>query len=296
MCGSCAEAASVDYHYTSGQATVTASVGASIIGSATLTLNGVSADFDATTGDLTNFNFTTSPNQWIVLNTPFGGFDQVWINSARSCRAPAGTLATTPLGPGHWDVSVLPVVVNAVYTAKNSVTLARVGPIPLSYTNSTPLNATIDVVTGTFTLQGITLGVVSVPGEANPLVVGANIKFSGVLEPASASMLVLAGLGLALTRMRSKSQDETATHGSPGRLAVRHFIGSGAEPRHPHGHGRARAERPERQLRLPCGLRRLSSQHRTSCSPAPRRPPSGRSRSPTWEPARGRTPGATSRP
>ncbi|HTO53051.1 MAG TPA: PEP-CTERM sorting domain-containing protein [Myxococcota bacterium] len=174
-----------------------------IIGSATLTLNGVSADFDAATGDLTGFNFTTTPNQWIVLNTPFGGFDQVWINSASVVPGPGfGTLASTPLGPGHWDVSVLPVVVNAVYTAKNSVTSASVGPIPLSYTNSTPLNATIDVVSGTFVLQGITLGMVSVQGEANPLVVGATITFSGVPEPGSASLLLLGGLGFALARMR----------------------------------------------------------------------------------------------
>jgi hypothetical protein len=201
--GGRASAAPIDYHYTSGQATVTATVGTQVIGSATLTLNGVSADFDATTGDLTNFQFTTTPNQWIVLNTPFGGFDQVWINSASVVPGPGyANLSTTLLSPGHWDVSVLPVVVNAVYTAKNSVTLASVGPIPLSYTNATPLNASIDVIAGTFTLQGLTLGVVSVPGESNPLVVGANITFTGAPEPGSASLLLLAGLGLALARMR----------------------------------------------------------------------------------------------
>jgi hypothetical protein len=200
------EAAPVVYQYTSGAATVTASAGATTLGTATLTLNGVQATFDSVTGDLTDFQFTTVANQWVVLNTPFGGFDQVWVNSASVVPGPGySTLATTPVGVGHWNTSVAPVVVNAVYTAKNSVTLATTGAIPISYTNATPLNATIDVISGSFTLQGITLGIIPVPGESNPLIVGATITFSGaqqVPEPAAVGLVALAGLGLALARMR----------------------------------------------------------------------------------------------
>jgi hypothetical protein len=196
-----AQGASITYHYSSGSATITATSGTQTIGVGTLSLNGQFAAFDSTSGDLTNFSFTTTPNQWIVLNTVFGGFNQVWVNSATMHPgAGYGTLATTQISPGHWNTSVMPVVVDAVYTAKNTITNTSIGPLPLSYTNATPLNATIDVIDGTFTLQGITLGIISVPGEANPLIVKADVTF--VPEPAAAGLLALAGLALGLLRKR----------------------------------------------------------------------------------------------
>lgn len=179
-----AAAAPVLYQYTSGSATITVTAGGSTLAIQTLTLNGIFAKFDESTIQLTDFNFQTTPNQWLVLNTFYGGFDQVWINSANVLPG-AGYVATpgsTLPGVGHYQVSVAPVVVNGVYTAKNSITSATLGPAPVSYTNATPLNANIDIVAGTFTLQGVTLGVVPVPGEVNPVVVTANLTFEGATQ------------------------------------------------------------------------------------------------------------------
>ena len=175
-------AAPVLYSYSSGQATITATAGATTLAIKTLNLNGIFAEFDESTITLTNFNFQTAPNQWLVLSTFYGGFDQVWINSANvvpgAGYGPAVPGSTLP-GLGHYQVSVMPVVVNGVYTAKNSVTSATLGPVPISYTNVTPLNANIDITAGTFTLQGVTLGIVPVPGEAQPVIVTANLTFQG---------------------------------------------------------------------------------------------------------------------
>jgi hypothetical protein len=201
-----AQAAPVLYQYSSGQATVTASSASGTLGVATFSLNGIFAEFDSVTGDLTNFQFTTTPNQWIVLNAIYGGFDQVWVNSASVVPGPGyATLASTQISPGHWNISVLPVVVNATYTGKNSITNTTSPTIPLSYTNATPLNATIDVFAGSFTLQGITLGIIPVPGT-DPVTVGAVLTFQGatpVPEPAALGLLALGGLALVFARSRA---------------------------------------------------------------------------------------------
>jgi hypothetical protein len=208
-----ASAAPILYQYTSGQATITATAGSSTLAIKTLDLNGIFAEFDESTITLTNFNFQTAPNQWLVLSTFYGGFDQVWINSANVVPgAGYGPFApgTTLPGVGHYQVSVMPVVVNGVYTAKNSITSATLGPAPISYTNVTPLNANIDISAGTFTLQGVTLGIVPVPGEALPVVVTANLTFHGahqvpVPEAQSFALAALALGMLALARRASRT-------------------------------------------------------------------------------------------
>jgi hypothetical protein len=211
-----ASAAPVLYQYTSGQATITVTAGISTLAVRTLNLNGIFAEFDESTLSLTGFNFQTAPDQWLVLNTVYGGFDQVWINSANVVPGPGyATLSSAVLpGVGHYQVSVMPVVVNGVYTARNSITNATLGPAPISYTNATPLNANIDITAGTFTLQGVTLGIVPVPGETLPVIVTANLTFQGaqqvpVPEAQSLALAALALGMLALARRASRSLENS---------------------------------------------------------------------------------------
>jgi hypothetical protein len=207
-----ASAAPILYQYTSGQATITVTAGASTLAIKTLNLNGIFAEFDEGAIALTGFNFQTAPDQWLVLSTVYGGFDQVWINSANVVPgAGYATVSSAVLpGVGHYQVSVAPVVVNGVYTARNSITSATLGPAPISYTNVTPLNANIDLTAGTFTLQGVTLGIVPVPGESLPVIVTANLTFQGaqqvpVPEAPSFALAALALGLLALARRRSRT-------------------------------------------------------------------------------------------
>jgi hypothetical protein len=207
-----ANAAPITYQYASGQATITVTAGVTALGTATLNLNGVFATFDAALPSLTNFQFTTAPNQWITLVNLFGGFDQIWVNSGSLVPGTGyGTVSGTNLGSGHYLVSVAPVVVNGVYTGRNSQNNTSAGPFPISYTNATPLNATIDVIGGNFTLQGITLGIVPVPGEQFPAVIKADITFRGatpVPEATTGALLALAAVGLLARRHQTVRRAE----------------------------------------------------------------------------------------
>lgn len=207
LLGFAAPAQAAHYQYSSGTATITASGPTGIIGSAPFALSGAFADFDTDTGLLTDFHFTTAPDQWLVLNTPLGGYDQIWVNSASVMPGPGfATTQTTLNSPGHWNIQVNPLAIDATFTAKNSVTLATLGPVTLpTIVSPYDLNATIDANADSFTLQGITIGAFTVSGT--PIVVGAVITFHGatpVPEPAAFGLLALAGLALASARSRAR--------------------------------------------------------------------------------------------
>ena len=200
-----AHAAAVDYQFVSGTASVSATSGTTtLVQDRTLTLSGIFARFDSVAPELTAFQFTTTADQLIHLSQAFGGYDDIILHSAMMQPAAGYTnLFASDNGGGNYSVTVAPVGVNGVYSASNSA-----GPPPppaayqlINYINTSPLVATIDISNPgleTFVLQGITLAEISIPGEANPLVVKADLTFVGMVpvpEPASA---VFVGLGLAV--------------------------------------------------------------------------------------------------
>jgi hypothetical protein len=197
-----AQAAPVYYQFTSGSAEITATTGATTLTPvpAVLTLDGMFAEFDELVPALTDFSFTTAPNQPIFLSAPYGGYDEIVVNSAAMTPGVGYYHASaTDNGGGSYSVTVLPVHVSGIYSAMFSggPPPAPVSNVPIMYDNASPLLATINVITGTFTLEGITLAVIPLPGEPSPLVVKADLTFQGMVPVPEPGVSILIGLGLA---------------------------------------------------------------------------------------------------
>jgi hypothetical protein len=207
-----ASAAPVVYQFLLGQANISVTSGTTtLVENVTLHLDGIFATFDDVAPALTDFQFTTAPGQTITLASAFGGYDDIVVESASMQPGPGYTnLFAAQIGPNTYQVAVAPVVVNGVYSASNSA-----GPppppvtnIPISFMNTSPLVANIDLIEQTFILEGITLAMIWVPGEVNPAVVKADLTFKGmsfVPEPATAGLLALTVVGLVALRARGKA-------------------------------------------------------------------------------------------
>jgi len=106
------------------------------------------------------------------------------------------------IGGTEYDVTMGPIVVDAVYSATDStLTNLPSGPVPISWSNPS-LTATVDAGLVTLEMKGITLGIIpALAGETSPLVVKGDITFIGVIPEPTTGLLVGAGLfGLALRR------------------------------------------------------------------------------------------------
>jgi hypothetical protein len=168
-------------------------------------LSGSFVDFSASAPiGLTDF-LITIPQSAFSLSSPYGGYDDVVIESVT--LTPGVGYATSGLstGPFTFDVDGSPVQVDAVYSAMDS-----------SGTNSPIMNAALPPFTtafdGTVTtdlaviqLNGITIG--QIPGswvpvpESSDLIVKGDITFFGVVpEPATGTLVGLGLLGVALAR------------------------------------------------------------------------------------------------
>jgi hypothetical protein len=208
-----ASAAPVVYQFLMGEANISVTAGTTtLVENATLTLDGIFATFDDVAPALTDFHFTTAPGQSITLATAFGGYDDIVVESA-SMLPGAGyaNLFAAQIGPNTYQVAVAPIVVNGVYSAANSAgpPPPPVSNVPIDFVNTSPLVANIDLVEQTFILEGITLAMIWVPGEADPAVLKADLTFKGmrfVPEPATASLLVLTAVGLAVLRARGRAR------------------------------------------------------------------------------------------
>jgi hypothetical protein len=199
------------YTFTSGTATITATAGATTVMSGTVvSLTGVFVDFDDTgNGTLVDFLITLGPTPLLPLTTPYGGYDQVVIESADISPGIGFTnLFNLDQGGGLYSVLASPLDINGVYSASDSAAITPpVNNVPVPFTDTSAINGTVNIAMGTLELTGITLTSLPAglfPGESDDLVVKADIAFTGMVpEPATGMMLSLGLLWMGSRRPKN---------------------------------------------------------------------------------------------
>ena len=202
--------AATSFFFTSGTATITATAGASTVVAATvINIDGLFVDFDDTgSGQLVDFLITFPQSPLLNLSTPYGGFDQVVIESADiSPGVGFNNISNVNVGGGVYTFLAGPTDINGVYSAYDStLTNAPVLNVPVPFTVTSYINGTVNVILGTLELNGITL--TQLPGglfgEPNNLVVKADIMFTGLVPEPGTGLLV--GMGLTMMAMKRRSR------------------------------------------------------------------------------------------
>lgn len=186
----------VVYTFTSGSVDITGTVGTTTLFSATgIPLTGAFVTFDAANPTLDDFDISGGPSGLITLSSSYGGFDGFTLDSFTLSPGTGYTNISVTGGPTMFSFVVGPADATGVATAYIGTT--PIMTIPFMETSSAILG-TIDIGSGTLTLSGVTLLVISgISGELVPLIVKGDITFTGMVVPEPAMMTLLAlGAGL----------------------------------------------------------------------------------------------------
>ena len=191
------------YNFTSGSVTVTGTAGATVLFGDTVPLTGTAVTFDAAIPNLDSFSFVGGTTTPTLMSASFGGYDSFTLNSFTIAPGVGYTnLSTVMTGPGMYSFAVGPVDVSGSATAMDTTLTLPDAVIPFGFANPTAAG-TLDINTGTLDLTGVTLGSILVPGEAQPLIIKADILFTGLVPEPGTGILVGMGLaGLAYARRR----------------------------------------------------------------------------------------------
>ena len=199
-----ATATPTTYGFTSGSVTVSGTAGSTVLFGDTIPLSGTSVTFDAAVPSVLSILLAGGTATATPLSAAFGGFDEFTLTSFTiSPSATYTNISTTPGGlPGTFSFVVGPVDVVGFALAHDTTGTLPDTVIPFAFANPT-VAGSIDLGAGTLSLTGITLASIVVPGESDPLVVKADILFTGFEVP-EPSTLGLLGLGAAVIVRRSR--------------------------------------------------------------------------------------------
>ena len=198
------------YVFTSGSVTITATTsvtGTSVLGPVTVPMDGVFVEFDTAPISLVDFLFTVPQTPTLTLSG-WGGYENLVIESG-TLQPGVGfsTLFGANPAPDVYTFLAGPVDIDGVYSATDDdAILPDIMNLPISVTDSSLINGTVNTDLMTLELTGITLATLSGAqfGEAEDLNITADILFNGAIpEPGTAALLSLGVVSLAI---RSRNQ------------------------------------------------------------------------------------------
>jgi len=193
-----AQALPIAYFLTSGQVTITATVGGNpVAGPVVLGLTGSLIRVDEGTMELNRIELATGSSGSIAIAPPYLGFTSINIDFA-DILALNGTISLFDAGPpAGYNYSISNVAVSGQFDATNVIPANSLTDQPFGFVNPSA-SGTLYVDTNVaLALDGITIGSIDPdgPGGVDPLVLKGDFVFEGqVPEPGTAMLL---GLGLA---------------------------------------------------------------------------------------------------
>ena len=204
-----AQAAPITYAVTGGIVNLTVFNGAVPIGSTVSTTLSGSVTIDMVAESLDSINIVLEPNIGLTLSTPYGGFDQITIESASLGVAPGYSSTTIASAPSSFTVSGGPLSVNGSYGGSDSSLVnPTVTGIPITY--SVPSITAVVNSSPSIELNGVTLNALSGAafGELSDLTVLANILVTDLVVIPEPSTALLASLGLGLLAAVSRRRSD----------------------------------------------------------------------------------------
>jgi len=202
-----AQAAPITYLFTSGQVTLTGTVGGNpVAGPVTVPLTGSAVQVDEPGTTLNYIILTIGTSGPISIAPPYLGYTSINIDNA-TLSAFAGSLSLFDPGPpAGYNYSIGPVNVAGQFDATNLNPFLNLTNQPFGFSNPSA-SGTLYVDTNVaLALDGITIGSIDPdgPGGMDPLVLKGDFIFEGAVpEPGTAILLSLGLVGLARTARRS---------------------------------------------------------------------------------------------
>ena len=201
-----AQASPITYAFTSGQVTLTATVGGTpVAGPAVIVLNGNSVVLDQVANTLNSISLSAGASATIPISPAYSGYTSIHFDFL-SLTASNGTVSLFDPGPPQgYDYTIGNVAVSGQFDATNTNSLLTLTNKPFSLP-SQPASGQLFVDGGAdIGLNGITLLSIDPdgPGGNPPLVVKGDFLFVGAVpEPGTALLFGLGLAGVASVRRR----------------------------------------------------------------------------------------------